>query len=86
MIGILIMFITALILAILLVIVDNKLNYRDKKIEDIFDKLPKYNCGACGFGNCENMAKEIIKNKKAYLKCKPLRGTEKKILEEYLKL
>lgn len=32
----------------------------DNRILDIENKLPGYNCGACGYINCERFAKAIV--------------------------
>ena len=52
-----------------------------KKIEEM---LPGLNCGGCGFGTCQGMACEILKNKEAYKNCRPLRGEKKEALEKFL--
>lgn len=72
MIGILIFTITGLILAIPLVILDNKLKNTDK----IEEYLPGYNCGACGFGSCAGMKEAILENPENYKKCKLLKNQE----------
>ncbi len=85
MIGILILTVTALILGIILVLVDLKINKVDKNEEEYLKRLPGYNCGSCGFGSCSGMAKEMCKNLEAYKKCRPLRGEKLKEMEEFLK-
>lgn len=76
MIGILVLTITAVILGIILVLVNDE--------DEILKHLPGLNCGACGFGSCKGMAEAIKKDKMNYLKCKPLRGKKKEELEEIL--
>ena len=52
----------ALVLGIILVLVDTKLNK-----ESIYLKyLPGYNCGACGYAGCTGMADALEKDKEAY--------------------
>lgn len=85
MIGILIITLTALILGIVLVVVDNKINKTNPKEEEYLKRLPGYNCGACGYGSCAGMAKEMLKNLEAYKKCRPLRGEKLEELEKYIK-
>jgi len=46
--------------------------------------LPGYNCGACGFGSCDGMAKAMLENVDNYKKCKPLRGELLKEMETYI--
>ena len=50
----------------------------DKK-EEILNLLPHYNCGACGFLNCADMASKILENKDNILKCKPMKNKEEVI-------
>jgi electron transport complex protein RnfB len=85
MIGVFILTGIAFILALLLVFVDSKLNEPDLDIEKVIKLLPGYNCGSCGFGGCREMSHEILKDKENYKRCKPLRGENKKRMEEYLK-
>jgi len=84
MIGVFILTGIAFLLAVLLVFVDSKLNEEDIDIEKVLDLLPGYNCGACGYPGCKEMSHEILKEKENYKKCVPLRGENKKKMEEYL--
>jgi len=44
----------------------------DKRIEEIEKKLPNYNCGACGYAGCHDMAKALAEGKEKQVnKCKP---------------
>ena len=83
MIGIIIMTILALILSLILVIVDTKLNKEDKS-EIYLELLPGYNCGACGYAGCKGMSEAMLEDINNYKKCKPLRGEKLKKLEEYI--
>ena len=85
MIGIVVLTLLALILSLILVTLEQKLNKKDKKQEKYCELLPGYNCGACGFGSCEGMAKAMLKNIENYKKCKPLRGDALKEMEEFVK-
>lgn len=82
MIGILIMTILSLVLGIILVILESLL---ESKHEDILTRLPGYNCGACGYGGCEDLAEAISKDPKLYTKCKVLRGEKLEEMQKYLK-
>lgn len=84
MIGIIIMTVLALILSLILVIVDTKLNKEDKS-EIYLELLPGYNCGACGYAGCKGMSEAMLEDINNYKKCKPLRGEKLKKLEEYIK-
>ena len=68
MIGVIIFTITGLILSIIIVLTDNHFN--NNKDKEILEKLPGYNCGACGYGSCEGMKETILENKENYKKCK----------------
>lgn len=81
MIGIIILTVLALIISVILVLLEDKLN---KQFDTIRKLLPGYNCGACGYGSCDGMAKAILEDKEAYKKCKPLHGENKEELEKYL--
>lgn len=84
MIGVVILTGLALILGIVLVSVEQKLSQKDKKEEQYVKMLPGYNCGACGFGSCDGMAKAMLENIDNYKKCKPLRGDALKEMEAYI--
>lgn len=84
MIGMLLLTLTALLLSIIISAVSLLVGKDDKDIEEIEKLLPGLNCGACGFGSCKGMACEILKNIEAYKSCRPLTGTKKEKLEEYL--
>lgn len=83
MIGIIIMTFLALVLSLILVIVDTKLNKEDKS-EIYLELLPGYNCGACGYAGCKGMSEAMLEDINNYKKCKPLRGEKLKKLEEYI--
>lgn len=83
--GIIIMTFTAFVLSIFLVLIDSFLKKEDDKIEEIKSHLPGYNCGACGFGSCEGMAKSITENGTNYLLCRPMKQQKKEEFEHYLK-
>lgn len=85
MIGIVILTLLALILSLILVTLEQKLNKKTPTVEKICELLPGYNCGACGFGSCEGMARTMLENLENYKKCKPLRGAALKEMEEFAK-
>ncbi|MBE6138209.1 MAG: hypothetical protein E7173_00500 [Firmicutes bacterium] len=84
MIGILILSILAFILSLILVTLEYKLNKKDIRQEKYCELLPGYNCGACGFGSCEGMAKAMLEDIDNYKKCKPLRGEPLEKLKVYI--
>lgn len=72
-------------LSILIVIVDSKLNKNNDKLETFIKMLPGYNCNACGYNGCKGMAEALLKDKTAYLKCRPMTKETRKIMEDYFK-
>ena len=83
---IIVMTLTSFVIAVFIVLVDNKLKEEEKEIKEIENLLPGLNCGSCGFGTCKGMAEKILENKENYIKCKPLRGEKlEKFLEEIKK-
>ncbi len=84
MIGVLIVTIIALILSIFLVLINYYLNKVDKKVEEVLALLPGYNCGACGFGGCPEMAQQIVHNKIEPKMCKPIKPEQLKEITKYL--
>lgn len=85
MIGILILTLLALVLSIVLVTVEQRLNREENKEGQFSKLLPGYNCGACGFGSCDGMAKAMMEDIDNYKKCKPLRGDALKEMEAYIR-
>lgn len=86
MIGIFIATITAFILSIILVNVDELINNKNKLEQQFEELLPGYNCGVCGFGNCAGMAKAMEEDVYNYKKCKPLRGEKLREMEQFIKM
>lgn len=84
MIGIIILTVVALILGIILVVFDSKLD-QPNKIDEIKKHLPGLNCGACGLVNCEGLAKAIDEDPSCYTKCRALRGENLEKFKQFLK-
>ena len=44
----------------------------DERIKEVEKMLPNYNCGACGYAGCHQMAENLVNGKEALVsKCKP---------------
>ena len=84
MIGIIIMTVLGLILSLILVLIDTKINKKSES-EKYLEFLPGYNCGTCGYGGCQGMAEAMEQDINNYKKCRLLKGDKLKELEEYLK-
>ena len=84
MMGIIVLTLLALLLSIVLVFVDHKFSSNDNEEKEFRLLLPGYNCGGCGFGSCDGMAKAMLEDINNYKKCKPLRGEDLKKMEDYI--
>ena len=84
MMGIIVLTLVAFILSIVLVFIEQKFNTSDDRWQETRKLLPGYNCGSCGFGSCDGMAKAILDDLNNYKKCKPLRGEDLKKMEDYI--
>ena len=74
------------VLGILISIV-SKIFYveEDPSIEEVVGLLPKYNCGACGYAGCKEMAIALLNDKVNPKLCKPMKKESLPALNEYLK-
>ena len=44
----------------------------DKRVKEVEKMLPNYNCGACGYAGCHDMANALVSGKEKQVnKCKP---------------
>ena len=58
----------------------------DNRVEKIELILPSYNCGACGYVSCEEMAKAIVNGEVEDAKaCKVISEANSESLKEYCK-
>ncbi len=74
-----------LILGILIFIV-GKVFYveEDPSIQEVVDILPRYNCGACGYPGCKEMAGALLNKESTPAQCKPMKKEQVEVLKEYL--
>ncbi len=84
MIGVLIVTLIALFLSIFLVLINHFLNKKDQRVEDVLALLPDYNCGACGFPGCHELANQIVNHNEDPKKCKPIREEQYNNIIKYL--
>ena len=82
MIGIIIITVLAFIFGIILVNLDNLFSKEDSLIENL---LPGYNCGACGYKGCSDLAGKIFEDPELYKKCRVLKGDNLIKMQNYLK-
>lgn len=57
----------------------------DPAIEEVVDLLPRYNCGACGYPGCKEMAIALLAKESKVLDCKPIKKDAAEVLQNYLK-
>ncbi len=57
----------------------------DPAIEEVVDLLPRYNCGACGYPGCKEMAIALLAKESKVLDCKPIKKEAAEVLQNYLK-
>ena len=82
MIGVIIITVVAFILSLVLVFIEGAVNTKEDKIRAL---LPGYNCGGCGYGSCDGMAKALADKTGDIDKCRPMKKDEKEKLKEYIK-
>ena len=82
MIGILITTILAFVFSVILV---NLHVLLDDKTGEVNELLPGYNCGACGYKGCADLANAIASDPSLYVKCRVLKGEGLIKMQEYIK-
>lgn len=74
-----------LLLAIVLIIANNKLYvYEDPRIDKVEDMLPHANCGACGFPGCRPFAEALVSGEVLPGKCSVSSDEGRAAIAEYL--
>lgn len=56
----------------------------DSRIEKIVDLLPNYNCGACGYPGCKEMAIGLLAKEAKTSLCNPMKKEDEEILQKHL--
>jgi electron transport complex protein RnfB len=76
---------TGFILGILIFVVSKYFHVEeDHRIDDIEGMLPKYNCGACGYAGCRDMAQGLLAKQAKVEQCKPIKTEAKIALMKHL--
>ncbi len=57
----------------------------DENVEVIYDMLPHFNCGACGYPGCNGMAKGLLAAEAKVTQCKPSKPEQRDAIVEKLK-
>ncbi|MBU1144376.1 MAG: electron transporter RnfB [Firmicutes bacterium] len=56
----------------------------DTRIEKVVEKLPKYNCGSCGYPGCKELAIALLAKEAKTSLCKPMKKEDELVLQQYL--
>jgi len=56
----------------------------DPSIAEVFELLPKYNCGACGHPGCKEMAISLLNKESKVTECRPIKKDAADVLQAYL--
>lgn len=56
----------------------------DPHIEEVVELLPRYNCGACGYPGCKELAISLLAKDAKPAQCKPLKKEAEEELQKYL--
>ncbi len=56
----------------------------DPNVEVIYDMLPHFNCGACGYPGCNGMAKGLVSSEAKVEQCKPSKPEQRDAIIEKL--
>ncbi len=81
MIGIIVLVSLAFVFGIIITNLDKSMK---DNVADIENLLPGYNCGACGYKGCTDMAEHISKDPSLYTKCRILRGDNLEKMKKYI--
>lgn len=74
------------ILGLLLGIADRYLQVEvDERVAQVYEMLPHFNCGACGYPGCQGMAEGLVNGEaKTVSLCKPSKAEQRTRIKEYL--
>jgi len=56
----------------------------DSHIDELTELLPGYNCGACGYPGCKEMAIALLNKESTPSDCKPMKEDQEIKVREYL--
>ncbi len=75
------------VVAGIFIAVSSKLLYvaPDTRIQEIFELLPHFNCGACGTPGCQAMAEELVDGTIKVEKCRPSTPEQREAIKEKMK-
>lgn len=56
----------------------------DERVVEVYEALPHFNCGACGFPGCQGMAQGLINSEVPISNCKPSKPDRREKIKEIL--
>ncbi|MGL1891964.1 MAG: electron transport complex subunit B [Spirochaetaceae bacterium] len=56
----------------------------DERVKAVYDLLPHFNCGSCGFPGCAGMAQGLVNSEVPISNCKPSKPDGKQKIKEVL--
>ncbi|MBP3853825.1 MAG: electron transporter RnfB [Erysipelotrichaceae bacterium] len=66
-------------------IADKKLKVEvDKRVQEVTNMLPGYNCGGCGYPGCSGLAEAFVSKEVDQFICRPSKPEAKQAIIEYL--
>ncbi len=73
------------VLGFLILLVDKYFHVvEDPSIDEVVELLPRYNCGACGYPGCREMAIGLLAKEAKGEQCKPIKQEALVELKRYL--
>lgn len=71
----------------LFIAISSKVFYveQDTRVEEVYELLPHFNCGACGTPGCMPMAELLVKGEISIQKCRPAKPEQREQVNEKLK-
>lgn len=70
----------------LFIAISSKVFYveQDTRVEDIYELLPHFNCGACGTPGCMPMAELLVNGEISIQKCRPAKPEQREAINDKL--
>ncbi len=56
----------------------------DERVQEVYEALPHFNCGACGFPGCQGMAQGLINSEVPISNCKPSKPDRREKIKKIL--
>ncbi len=56
----------------------------DDRVQQVYEALPHFNCGACGYPGCQGMAEGLVKSEAPISNCKPSKPAQREQIKKIL--